>query len=293
MLNPDVVIYHNPCPDGMLAAWVFHRYAIQNDLVEPHFFPTSYDDNPIDINYVKDKQVVIVDFSYSREYTEKIKAAANSLIVLDHHHTSQKNLEGLDYAVFDNKRSGCQLSWDYVYPGKSRPWYVDYVADRDLWNWKLPMSREINKALYMKNMLKDFSTIDDLVFVSVDTISYEGKIFCECENSYLNKMAASKKSYYFKSSTPTPKIYKVIAIEATINISELGAKLAEENPDHDFVLLYRHDIDKNCWYISCRARQDSELHLGEILRGYGGGGHAKAAGFTHNHDLDTILHKIK
>ena len=47
-------------------------------------------------------------------------------------------------AIFDMERSGAGLTWDYFYPGRPRPWLIDYVEDRDLWRFKIEDAEVVN-----------------------------------------------------------------------------------------------------------------------------------------------------
>jgi uncharacterized protein len=62
------------------------------------------------------RDVLIVDFSFSRSILQAIRERARSLLVLDHHKTAAKDLEGLDYCVFDMERSGAGLALDHFFP---------------------------------------------------------------------------------------------------------------------------------------------------------------------------------
>jgi nanoRNase/pAp phosphatase (c-di-AMP/oligoRNAs hydrolase) len=57
------------------------------------------------------------------------------------------------------------------------------------------------------------------------------------------------------------------------NISELGNELCKMNPDIDFVIMVEMGTKK----ISLRTVRD-DIHLGELAKEIGGGGHPKAAG---------------
>ena len=155
-------IYHGNCADGFTAAWAV-RKALGEDV---EFFPGVYQSSPPD---VANRHVVLVDFSYKRPVLDEMAGSANSILILDHHKTAADDLAGyqvpfgnswrrhLDninqdvcegcagrpYALFDMERSGAQLAWDFFHEGTKRPNLVDYVADRDLWQFRLPLSREV------------------------------------------------------------------------------------------------------------------------------------------------------
>ena len=69
------------------------------------------------------------------------------LRILDHHVTAQAALAGLLYAYFDMEEKAARC-----WPGNGRtrsrhPRLLQYIQDKDLWEWRLPKSREINAAL--------------------------------------------------------------------------------------------------------------------------------------------------
>lgn len=156
-----ICIYHGKCADGFTAAW-----AVWKALGDCDFHPGVYGEEPPDVT---DRAVILVDFSYKRPALEKIAAAAWSTVVLDHHKTAAEDLAGLPvpspkwddpyredgwpakhglYALFDMERSGAQVAWDYFHMGTARPLLVDYVGDRDLWRFNLPLSREVNAFVF-------------------------------------------------------------------------------------------------------------------------------------------------
>ena len=105
--EPVVVIYHSGCYDGFCAAWIFWR-----QFPKAEFVPANYGDDPPD---VRGKSVFVVDFSYPRETLLRMNEESSSLVVLDHHRTAQKDLEGLDFCTFDMTKSGGRLAWEFIY----------------------------------------------------------------------------------------------------------------------------------------------------------------------------------
>jgi uncharacterized protein len=136
---PTLVLYHADCSDGFGAAW-----AIWKRFPDARFLPVKHGTPPpADLH---GERVVIVDFSYSRPVLETMANEAKELLVLDHHITAEKALNGLPYAYFDQKKSGAVLGWEWAH-GTEAPWLLQYIQDKDLWHWNLPASREINAAL--------------------------------------------------------------------------------------------------------------------------------------------------
>ena len=90
-------------------------------------------------------------------YLIELVSKAKNVVILDHHKSSEsmivENKDKLDlipnlYIEFDMNRSGCQMSWDYFFDNAPRPFFIDYMGDRDLWTWKLSNSKEINIGLW-------------------------------------------------------------------------------------------------------------------------------------------------
>lgn len=160
-------IYHGHCADGLGAAWAVHRKF--NDMVE--FRPGNYGRGLPDGDY-KDRDVLIVDFSFEPAILNALATVARSVLVLDHHKSAKEQLahlhppahpdwqiwrrnlivedvstrEGNDAgdwhhqniaAIFDMERSGAGITWDFLFSGPrsliSRPKIINLVESRDLW----------------------------------------------------------------------------------------------------------------------------------------------------------------
>ena len=113
------------------------------------------------------------------------RSKAASLQVLDHHITAQDALAGLPFAYFDLKKSGAVLAWEWAHQ-QPAPWLLQYVQDKDLWNWALPCSREINAAL--ASYPYDFHIWDTL---RQDALEAEGRAILRYETELVGKIAAS------------------------------------------------------------------------------------------------------
>ena len=135
----DIIYSHNACPDGFVAAMIAKRRYPEAEVI----FLDHGADHTENLKKTAGKDVLMLDFSLrTREENDALAMITKSFRILDHHKTAEAVLASAPYAVFDMKRSGAGLAWDYLFGGK-RPWVVDFVEDRDLWNWKLPNSKEI------------------------------------------------------------------------------------------------------------------------------------------------------
>ena len=74
---------------------------------------------------------------------------AEALVVIDHHKSAVVELHDISNTIFDMKKSGAMLAWEFFHPGKEAPKFIQYIQDRDLWQWELPYSKEFSAAFDM------------------------------------------------------------------------------------------------------------------------------------------------
>lgn len=251
---PDVVLYHAECQDGFGAAW-----ALWKRFPSARFLPVKHGVPPP--SGLARHHVVIVDFSYARATLEALAKEAASLLILDHHITAQRALEGLPFAHFEEKKSGAVMAWEWAHD-QPVPWLLRYVQDKDLWHWDLPASREINAAL--ASYSHEFEIWDGL---RQETLEAEGHAILRYENELVGKIAAEAVLVSFQSTT-------VPAVQSAVLTSQLGEWLCRDYP---FCIIW-HDRDGRRYY-SLRSRADG-ADVGAIAAAHGGGGHTHAAGFS-------------
>lgn len=278
MSKSPIVIYHANCPDGFTAAWIA-RKALGPDC---EFIPAHYGHEPPDCT---GRSVYILDFSYKRPVMRQIASQAMKLVVLDHHKTAESELAGftdefcmrpdlianppgseLPLIWFDMSKSGAMLAWEH-FIGTQPPWIVKYVQDRDLWQWKLRSSREVNAALasYERTFEQwDVFETEDWVLPQLIT---EGVAIERFKNRQIDDACRNATEIELAG-------HKIMAVNSTVNFSEVAGKLAEDRP-FGVAWFYRQDGQKQ-W--SLRSR-DGGVDVSEIAKKFGGGGHRNAAGF--------------
>ena len=94
----------------------------------------------------ENKNILYLDLCPNIEYVTELCKKAKNVVILDHHMTSYKmynenkktleQIKNLSVCI-DLNKAGCQLAWDYFFPLIKSPLYVNYVADRDLWLFKI------------------------------------------------------------------------------------------------------------------------------------------------------------
>lgn len=262
----DLCIYHGgSCADGFGSALVVKHHSELNGY-ECAFVPANYGDTPPDVT---GKNVLIVDFSYPRDVIVAMKEQAKSLVVIDHHRTAQAALEGLgDYCIFNMEKSGAVLTWEYLFPECDMPMLFAYIQDRDLWQWKLPDSKEISAGLQVLKMtfdewqpyLKDYA-LHDLKIVGSIILDYQAKQIAKATNP--DRVAMVDIGGYTVPCVNTPHL-----------ISEIGEVLCKDYP---FAAIYFDIGDKRIY--SLRSDKNG-VDVSAVAGRFSGGGHKHAAGFT-------------
>jgi oligoribonuclease NrnB/cAMP/cGMP phosphodiesterase (DHH superfamily) len=297
-------IYHGNCADGFTSAWAVWK-ALGD---ECEFFPGVYQDAPPDVT---GRDVIMVDFSYKRAALQEMcqPRGANSMLILDHHKTAEadlKSLRGVDmaawtkplgwqryldcvaqddmenancngalvYQIFDMERSGAGLTWDFFHGGK-RPALVQYVEDRDLWRFKLPLSREVNAFIFSYDY--DFKTWD---FINASMSDHMGV------QNVADQGGAIERKHH-KDIAELVKVTKrrmvigghevwVANLPYTLT-SDAGHLMAKGAP---FAACYWDTPDGRVFSL---RSTDEGLDVSEIAKAYGGGGHRNASGFRLAH----------
>lgn len=263
---PTLTLYHKNCTDGLAAALAVRKHLWDTSQMKGSKFTTAqYGDNPPNVAGL---DVIVVDFSYPREVLLEMKAQAKSLVVIDHHQTAQDALAGLDFCIFDLSKSGAVLAWEYFHPGKPLPRLMEYVQDRDLWQWKLPFSQEVSAALRSyKPFLNEWERfLDDYSLAGLIT---EGAAILRYQKQQI-EMALAQGVEMVEIGG-----YTVPCANSTHLVSELGNEMAQGHP---FAALY-FDTRDGKRVFSLRST-DEGVDVAEVAKLYGGGGHRHAAGFS-------------
>lgn len=271
----DIVFHHGHCPDGWCAAYIAHARYPEAELV-------ALDHGAeFDFSKVDGKDVLMVDFSLrTRQLNDNIAAIAKSFLILDHHKSAREVLDGAPYAIFDMTRSGAGLAWDYLFGidsnplasaydpcamGLPRPWYVNYVEDRDLWNWALPDSREI--CAYLGTYELTVEAWDELAQIVPRDVLTLGRGAYAHINHYVREAIKQAQTGFLMS------LKTAVLNIPYLNCSEAGNALAKTHP----VSLTWFERGDGIIQFSLRSVGDIDVSV--IAKAFNGGGHKNAAGF--------------
>lgn len=265
MENKILCIYHHVCADGFAVAWVVCK-ALSDNGKAVDFHPGVYGDDPPDVT---DRDVILVDFSYKRPALLRMSEQARSILILDHHVTAQDELVDLPdnvRTVFDSTKCGAMIAWQFFFGDRPEPMLLRHIQDRDLWQWKLPMTREIMAALYSYPM--DFDTWDMLMRKPLRDLEREGRAIARQQEQHVTALVENLTRWVHFGVVPVPA-----ANVPWFYASEVGERLAQGNP---FAAVYQDDEQGRKW--SLRSVPDG-FDVSIIASAFGGGGHRHAAGF--------------
>jgi len=265
-MNNDIfVIYHAGCWDGFCSAWVAGRTLGRGRC---KFLPAQYGDAPPNVS---GQVVYILDFSYPRDTMQWIASEAEELHCYDHHKTAAESLVGLPGdIVFNDGKSGARITWEQLGWSSPSPWLVDYTEDRDLWRHKLQSSREVNAAL--RSYPLDHDEWDALDALPWSHFVSQGRAILREQRNVIDAHVRHAVDVVVSGHT-------VKGVNATMYQSEIAGELAKGRP---FGVVW-FDTPKGI-VVSLRST-DSGVDVSDIARAKGGGGHARAAGFTSQERL--------
>ena len=332
------IYYHSPCSDGHAAAW-----AIKSHLGS---LPKYFADGAYNIMYIPSApgcqridltlfalpgcEAWFLDLMPSYDMLQELCDRCTRVVVLDHHKTNldicgrilstdakiggwSANLE----MVFDMKRAGCQIAWDWItvqIPKSSvegtllpRPWFLEYIADRDLWTWRLPNSKLINTALFgLKLTITPDAIAQKLALIQTPEeqeryIANELMPYALAAEEFNNDLlrTACHKATECQLVVPTTQETYSVWLGTTIGSlrSDLGNQLCNkplaDGSLPDLSASWHYEFPTNEWWISLRSL-DTGADVSAIAKEFGGGGHMRAAGFTlHASDnLNTIFTRV-
>lgn len=292
-MNKTYVLYHSNCADGFGASLAARlKYGTTAE-----YIPVNYG-QPVPAMEPK-SYVFIVDFSYPASVLRELAAIHEWVTVLDHHKTAQAELGGLSIGrttiVFDMEKSGAVLAWEHFFPKKPVPPFFLYLQDRDLWQWKLPKSREVSCAVRSYPMNAEtwqaFLATD-----AIEKLMVEGEACLRLTDNMVNVMAKNHRWVQFYTEgrvavaqfvgTNSPyhgendqgPVHIVPCANATVFFSEVGERLLQMYPDAKFAAYYLDRKDgKRQWGLRGR---DGGFDTTIIAKALGGGGHAASSGYT-------------
>lgn len=288
----DYVIFHRNCLDGFSSFIILTKTGvIANDAIIYPDVPSAKEEPP----GLGGKNVIIVDVAYKEQVLERIFQEAEYVLFIDHHVTIRNDVLRLitlypqHHIVYDSAKSAVQLTWDYFFPDKKVPWFVRYIGDNDIGEWRLKNTRDFILGLQVNypleltreniekwNNLYDNNEIKRLI--------RDGRKYGEYETFLLNTNSKRYSLEQFPSQMifddfpdffREPGQYRVAVINGSgcPSTSLLGKRIVD-TVDCDFCMIWMLHLDKKEMVISFRS---NKADVGSIAQLFGGGGHKFAS----------------
>ena len=243
-------------------------------------FPVAMDD------LKNEDSVYIIDFSYSREILDEVHKRVQTLVVLDHHETAESQLKGAPYAIYDLTKSGALLAWEYFVPQYPPSPVCEIVNAWDLWNKNHPdYNWDIVRAFYLGT--REFKGNYD--FWNAMAASYSFPKECiEAGNALLEQFFVTVNDVKNDTRTVIEEINgkRVCFFRCASDVSLLSDALYSD-PELNLDITAAVMLKDDQWVTSLRTPKPHEIHVGNIAKKLGGGGHKAAAGFrVHKKDID-------
>jgi len=229
--------------------------------------------------------LIMVDFSFPLATLKSMAFKLKKLVVLDHHKSAMEDLKDAEAMlkemytncetniVFDMGKCGCRLAWEYFNEVARLPILLGYVEDRDLWQWKLEDSHDINAAICSYPMEPDvWLRLRQQFRFQTDLVSF------------LKDVGGHIRRYQTKVIIPAI-VKRSTMIEhdgftvPCVNVSErsfISDALQELCKGHPYALGYYDKGTHREFHL--RSDPDGE-DVSEIAKSHGGGGHKHAAGY--------------
>ena len=278
-------IYHGNCADGFGAAWSMRR-GVGEEWVE--FYPGVHQQEPPDVT---DRHVFLLDFSYKKEVLEEMAKSARTITIIDHHKSAADDLseyineQWMDgspewfqsqcivlgikniRAEFDMERSGAMMAWNYFNPEQVAPRLIKHIQDRDLWQFKLEGTRQIQANVF--SYPYDFEAWDILMAQPTAELLSDG---CAIERKHFKDIYE-----FIGAAAYRMKIagHDVPVLNAPYFWSSDAGEIMGKG--EKFAACY-WDTPKGRIF-SLRSADDG-LDVSAIATSFGGGGHEHAAGFS-------------
>ncbi len=258
-----VILYHDDL-DGFGAAWAaWKKFGNKADYLPVDFGKPM----PTDL---KNKEIYILDFCYPEAETKALLKNNKKLVVIDHHITRKNIFKLLEGSVWNIKRAGCVLSWQYFCPGKKIPKLIEYVEDIDLWTLKLKNTREI--TLFMESLPKDFKEWSKIASGMENKNKFseyleKGKAISGFVGKIIEIIASNSENAIFEGK-------KASVVNSPKFTSELGEYLLRKTKNSIAIIW---SLKNGRIKVSLRSLKG--VDVSKLVQKYGGGGHRQAAGF--------------
>lgn len=315
-MSKVLIVAHKDCIDGLAAAWCVKTYCTLKDIRYEVLFVQYKEEDQIFVAVENDPtitKVIFGDFSLNASAIEELKYLMLStrdipetviIEVYDHHKFAMEELNKLNVddgrvkIVADVTKSGALICFDSFIRDMNETEYsnigvetlMTFISDRDLWEWKLNNSKEVNEYLRTAIKMNDIESFDLVVATLLDNHvnileetrnNVDYKVYTFDGVIETGKMLLIKTENQVNSKVNKAVLTRVngryfYIINATENISELGNAICLKYSTPALIYFITEDNK-----VVCSMRSiDNLAPVDSFAREFNGGGHPNAAGFV-------------
>jgi len=290
-MSTNYCIYHNADFDGVASAAIIHEYICKTMNESLELFGMNYGDEfPFWDKIDKDDVVYMVDFSLPFNDMVLLNDIT-TLIWIDHHVTSINDIKDSGIQFNGIQKSGigaCRMVLDYIHLNKRDeppfdklvpPYAIQLLSEYDVWIHDNPDTIPFQYGLKIVDNIMDPTTPTWTHLLKADKDDYYVNKVIESGENVVKYIDVYSKSYCDIAAYPMEwEDHKVICINCSTHGT--GSNLFNsiwDQEKYDFMLGYVWS-NKGYWTIGMYTDKEG-VHVGNIAKKYGGGGHPGAAGF--------------
>lgn len=268
--------YHSADLDGHCSGAIVKRNSPECEMIGINYgqeFPWN--------SIEKGERVFMVDFGLQPFSDMVLLNNLCDLVWIDHHKTAIQDAHDNNFLSrggqwLEEGKAGCELTWEYFYPGEPIPWAVHLLGRYDVWDHSdehtLPFQygmRQFDNTLPYNHELwvKVFQGGEFTV-----NVLNNGKLLLAYEEAQNKKFC---KAYAFE--TELIGMTGICANRGFTN-SKVFDSVYDPNKHHLMITFCRLKPPAGKWTVSLYSTRD-DVDCGAIAKSFGGGGHKGAAGF--------------
>lgn len=279
-----ICFYHNADFDGICSAALIKNYFDNNwPKEECHLYGINHGDIfPMDL--IDNIEVVMVDFSLTREKMIEVKNRSKFFTWIDHHKSAIDDMKGIEISGMQElDLAGCELTWMYytsICDLSVMPKVVKLLGRYDVWDHANPEVCPFQEGFTLHahspedEIFKFLFADHALAHEKIKEIINEGSAIVKY-NHQQNRKYAENAAFFTMLKGPDGKVYNAIAINRLQSGGELFDSVWDRKK-YDIMIAFGSTGDG--WNISLRS-EASGPDVAKIAKYYGGGGHPCASGF--------------
>jgi oligoribonuclease NrnB/cAMP/cGMP phosphodiesterase (DHH superfamily) len=309
---PDICIFHNvvenfACPDGLAAAWVV---SLKFKDINPNlkFIGMTYlkakERLTFENEFYQDKNIIIVDFSLSREMNDLLFDQGCTVRIIDHHksflketvdsqtynllHQGKSFKDQIIYQrrdksyTFDSYSCGAALTWRMLFEAQPIPEFLEIIRQNDIFDFIDADAEAIHFG--MAKIKRSFALFDQLY---QDCLQGDWE-FTRKHLADLGQPSIDKKLIQFeKIINNSKKFQEYLGIPIIIlNKSEmmLKSRIAKYT-NEKFVSPFTIILDKELTRVRVKG---NDFDLLGLFADYGAVGHSAACSFDWSGSFEEV-----